>query len=407
MPKRGENIYQRKDRRWEGRYIKGRELLTGKAQYGYVYATSYNECKHLKALAETQAKEMAAVNKGLTVAAGLDLWLEEKRAEPSIHKGTLQLYEHHIEKHLKPMLGQAKVHLLSGEVIQRFRLRQLNEGRLDGCGGLSASTVNTQIVILCSMLEYAREHKWIRHLPEFSGKKQTKTTDEREVRVLERYEQGLLEARLIRKIGAESREYRGLCLGVLFALYTGLRVGELGGLQWRDISFDNATVTVRHTLQRIKSPQGAVEKTTLELGTPKTLKSHRSLPMNRTLCQVVENYYNKLNLCERKATDYVFTYRGGPIEPRLFQKAFKRLLREAGVADGNFHCLRHTFATRCLERGMDLQSLSEILGHSDATMTARRYAHALHQHKAECMERLAFSASALLEIPAAISRQAV
>lgn len=405
MPKKGENIYKRKDGRWEGRYVRERDPLTDKARYGYVYAATYNECKHLKALAEAGLKAAVETDRTMTVSACLDLWLEEKRAEPHLHESTLQQYERHIRQHIKPALGGARVCRLTWEELNRFRLRQLNHGRLDGMGGLSSSVVNTQMVILQSMLEMALRRKVIAALPERPAKKQAAPRQERETRVLEVWEQDRIETLLAGALEGQEQERRGLCLGVFFALYTGLRVGELGGLQWRDIDLATMKVTVRRTLQRIGAPEGEACKTRLTLGPAKTRQSRRANPLNRAVGGLLREYYESLPPSRRGLGEYVFTYRGGCVEPRLFQQFFKRLAAQAGIAPANFHALRHTFATRCLERGVDFQTLSELLGHSDATITAKRYAHSMPQHKAECLERLTCFFPAALCREEAVSRR--
>lgn len=387
MPRKGENIYKRADGRWEGRYINGRDELTGKARYGYVYARSYNEVKRLKAQAEVQARR--PVNRGVTVEECLARWLEEKRADPSIHATTLDQYARHINKHLNPTLGAVRLCRLTGEVIHRFRLRQLNSGRLDGTGGLSATVVDTQLLILNSMLGWAVRNGLLQAVPEPVDHKRAK--ENRRVRVLDRQEQARLESAVRMGLETGKQVERGLYLGVMFSLYTGLRVGELGGLQWRDLSMDPPTVSVRHTLQRLTAPEGSAQKTQVRLGPPKTEASRRSCPMMAALGKLMGEYADGLPKDRVRPHDPVFTYRDKPIEPRLFQKFFKRLLEQAGVEDANFHTLRHTFATRCLEKGMDMQSLSELLGHADSTITARRYAHSLVQHKTECLNRLQFT----------------
>lgn len=398
MPKKGENIYRRKDGRWEGRYIKERNELTGNTRYGYVYAQSYNECKHLKVLAEAGITAKASSNKTATVAMLLDEWLAEKRAEPNIHESTLQQYKRHIEQHIKPVLGVARVCRLTWEDLNRFRLRQSSSGRLDGRGGLSASVVATQMIIVRSMLDLALRMGVISALPEQVGKKKNADPQRKEVRVLEVWEQERLELLLAQGLAEEVTRSKGLSMGVLFALYTGLRVGELGGLRWRDVDLTTMKMTVRHTLQRIGATEGNAAKTELVLGPAKTQRSRRTNPLNRAIGTLLQEYYESLPTGRRGAGDYVFTYGSGCIEPRLFQQFFKRLVTQAGIADANFHALRHTFATRCLEQGIDFQTLSELLGHSDATVTAKRYAHSMPQHKAECLERLTmFFPSALLE----------
>ena len=89
------------------------------------------------------------------------------------------------------------------------------------------------------------------------------------------------------------------------------------------------------------------------------------------------------------AEGYVFCQENGePYEPRTYQDLFKRCVRRAGIADANFHSLRHTFATRSLEQGMDVVTLSRLLGHANPSITLDKYGHATDEHKKQCMEKL-------------------
>lgn len=393
VPKKGENIYKRKDGRWEGRYIRSRDELTGKPKYGYVYAEKYSDCKRMKAQAEAGLRPAAARSKA-TVGECLDLWLEERRADADIHDSTLRQYERTVEKHLKPQLGEVRADRVTAELLGRFRSRQLHSGRLDGAGGLSKSVVSGQLVILRGALELAHQQGLIPAPPETARQKCRRGSKEEEVRVFDRTEQGRIEAALCAQAERREEGKAGLCMGVLFSLYTGLRVGELGGLQWRDLDFTNRTAAVRRTFQRIPAPEGAATKTILVIGPPKTATSRRVIPLMDGLWELMGNYRDSLPATRRGAGDPVFPYKGKNVEPRLFQLFFKRLLAQAGVEDANFHALRHTFATRCLENGMDMKSLSEVLGHADPVITAKKYAHSVGQHKAACMNRLQFMAPA-------------
>lgn len=387
MPRKGENIYKRSDGRWEGRYEVGRNPETDSIQYGYIYARSYNECRKLKALAEQEHKK--PMDKIITVATCLDLWLEQRSVGAQLRIGTLQLYARQIEDHIKPNLGGYRLSKLTSEALERFRIHQLRNGRLDRSGGLSQSVVNTQMVIVKSMLAYAVRKGYLNKAPEFD-KQKSGQSKEREIHVLDHAEQERLESAVFRGLQERGNENAGLYMGVFFALYTGLRIGELGGLQWKNINFSTRVVTVKQTLQRIKSQEDDGQKTKVVLGPAKTDKSIRTNPMGLALTTMLEKYYKKLPLTARRPDSFVFTHHGKPIEPRLFQLFFKRILKEASITDANFHALRHTFATRCLEGGVDLQSLCEIMGHSNATITAKRYAHSLMQHKTACINKLNF-----------------
>lgn len=152
---------------------------------------------------------------------------------------------------------------------------------------------------------------------------------------------------------------------VLLCLYTGLRLGELCALRWTDLDFENMTLTVNRTVQRI-AVQGGRTKTVLLETDPKSESSKRTIPLTSELMEFLFSFKNShpYVLGEKK-----------PLDPRTMQYRFKKILKTAGVDDRNFHILRHTFATNCMENNMEVKTLSEILGHSDVKITLNRYVH--------------------------------
>ncbi len=171
-------------------------------------------------------------------------------------------------------------------------------------------------------------------------------------------------------------------LGIFISLYTGLRIGEICGLQWGDIHFDNGTLTVQRTVMRIQNTEpGSKNKTRLVICRPKTDCSNRTIPLPGFLLDILK--------AQRKAPDIYLTSGERTVqEPRCFYAAYKRLMKYAELEGYNYHTLRHTFATRCIEQDFDAKSLSEILGHSDVNITLKRYVHPSMDMKRKQMERL-------------------
>jgi integrase len=147
---------------------------------------------------------------------------------------------------------------------------------------------------------------------------------------------------------------------------------------WCDVDYERKILCVRRTLQRIESED--TSKTEIALLTPKSKSSIRNIPLPDFLVELLKKQPTDSN--------YVLSARGKPVEPRTLQRRFEKLLIAANVKEVNFHTCRHTFATRALESGFDVKSLSEIMGHSSATVTLNRYAHALDKQKRTCMENL-------------------
>lgn len=167
-------------------------------------------------------------------------------------------------------------------------------------------------------------------------------------------------------------------MAVLLVLFTGLRLGELCALKWTDIDFENKLLTVNQTVQRLYV-EGHKTKTILMETAPKSEHSRREIPLSIILLELLMKFYN--------GKKYVFGS-DRPMEPRTMQYQFKKILKEANLADTNFHILRHTFSTNCVENGMDVKSLSEMLGHSDVQITLNRYVHPSMDTKRKYMDSL-------------------
>jgi integrase len=170
--------------------------------------------------------------------------------------------------------------------------------------------------------------------------------------------------------------------GILVCLFTGLRIGEICALRWEDISFGERTLRIRKTMQRVQRTGCAGPKTQVIISSPKSANSERTIPIPDTLLPIISKHQK--SDCGFFLTNSSKKY----VEPRLMQIHFHKALDECGIESANFHALRHTFATRCVEFGMDVKSLSEILGHSSITITMDRYVHPSLDVKRENINRL-------------------
>lgn len=171
-------------------------------------------------------------------------------------------------------------------------------------------------------------------------------------------------------------------LGILLSITTGLRLGEICALQYKDINFDSKTIHICKTVQRIRTVSG----TKLISSPPKTYNSNRYIPIPL----IVQEYINSFNIIDSATNSqhYLLSDSVIPYEPRTLQYSFKRLLIQCDIDDINFHCLRHTFATNCVEVGFEIKTLSEILGHSSVSFTLNRYVHSSIIQKANQMKLL-------------------
>ena len=371
MPRKGENIYKRKDGRWEGRYI---QLYNeqGKPKYGYVYARTYNEVKQLliDKKASNATPDIVHVS-NLKYEELLDEWMQFSRI--NIKESTYARYNHLINTHIKPLLGKYPISKISTQLVEAYIDNQMKCGRIDGNGGLATKTVSDILTIIKSSFEYARYNDLhiICNLSKLSIKQQKK-----DIRVLTVKEQEAL-------IGILTEDMDLFKFGTLFALYTGIRIGELCALKWENISLENATLKVQKTLQRIQETnKGASTKTKIVITEPKSKCSIRDIPIPKFLVEIARQF-----LDSPKA--YILTGdKSKYVEPRTMQNHFKQFVDACGIEDANFHALRHTFATRCIELGFEIKSLSEILGHANVNITLNRYVHSSFDLKSANMNKL-------------------
>lgn len=354
MSRRGENIFKRRDGRWEARYVK-EVTLDGRKKYGSVYAKTYREVKAKQQICINQPLGSTAKT-AMTIGELMSKWLENSKDQLKI--SSYQKYQTIVRNHISDKLGGLPLKCITLRLITQFVDSLIKEKHL------SAETANQVIIVLEMGFKYARE-RYQAVLPEVRLLKTSKSS----MRVFSPMEQKIFVKRLLEVDDVFS-------IGILFALYTGLRIGELCALRWEDIS-DN-TIHISKTMQRLKNSLGNTE---IMIFPPKTESSDRIIPVPKALAALIAE--------RRKAGGYMLTQTNGrPVEPRLMQRKFSKLVDECGLDSANFHTLRHTFATRCVEAGVDVKTLSEILGHSDVKTTLNKYVHSSFELKQSSMDKL-------------------
>ncbi|MDO4344899.1 MAG: tyrosine-type recombinase/integrase [Eubacteriales bacterium] len=291
-----------------------------------------------------------------------------------VKQSTYAHYVNLIDTHIRPQLGACAVSELSSGVIEEYASEKLRNGKLDGKGGLSPKTVRDLLTLIRMTIKYGVAKGEIG--PEvlfFSSPRVPK----KDVRVIPQQELQKLE-----KFCLDTRNH--LYFGIYLCLYTGLRIGELCALQWQDIDLKCGCLCINKTILRINSTEKEDRQTVVLIDTPKTVHSKRIIPLPSHLIKL---------LAKRKTKDYgpdtyFLTGTTSYIEPRNYYNKYKHCLRECGLPAYTFHTLRHTFATRCVEKGMDPKALSEILGHADVKTTLDKYVHPSLEYKRNCMELL-------------------
>lgn len=364
--RKGENIRQRKDGRWEARYFD-----TEEKKYKSVYAKNYSEAKRKReqVLKSSYNQLPKIVTNVQTVKLSAIEWLESNKSLYSKQSTYVNYYDkvfNHIIPDFPKGLGNIKLTELTQKHIDNFIVYKLAKGRLDGNGGLNTKTVKDICVVLNQILsENNLNFKYKIYI------------EAKEVEALNSNEYQHLIMYLLLDTDREKMSF-------LIALVCGLRIGELCALQNKDIDYDNATITVTKTLQRIKNPdKNSSKKTILIITEPKSLKSKREIPVPKFLMEILTRF-------KESSEDYLTTGNKKCTEPRSLDRKFKSHLSKCCMNENKFHVLRHTFASKCIENGMDYKTLSDLLGHTNIQFTLSKYVHSDIDFKRKQMEKVAF-----------------
>ena len=352
------NIRKRKDGRWEGRYTAGHNPATGKAIYKNVLGKTQAEVKEKlkKAIEETKGLDVAKAE-SYTVGQWMDVWYEyyaKIKVRPSSHK----TYEGYIKNHIKPSIGNIPLTKLTTLDLQRLYQKLLTEGRVDRLEsqnqpkGLSTKTVRNINQVISSAMQLAIQQHLISHDP----------TDGCALPKTEHREMQTLSADQLAAFLLEAK-HSGVFEMYYIELATGLRRGELLGLKWEDIDFTAQTLRVRRQVGRIN---GEVREAPL-----KTKNAYRTISLGTDTVDILKQQREK-----QPSSAYVFPGpTGGPIAPDSVLHMLHRVLDRAGLPETRFHDLRHTFATLALQNGVDVKTVSGMLGHFSAGFTLDTYAH--------------------------------
>jgi integrase len=376
VPRTGESIYKRKDGRWEGRY----KVVTddGKSKYRSVYGSSHHDAKEklLQAIIRTRTGTEKP-NIPVTVEQVALAWLEYESLKT--RRATYGKYKSNIQLYILPLLGEHEIGSLELIQIQNYVSHLLKNGRKDHKGGLSEKTVKDILVLLKDIFKYAEQCdiKVGCRIDSISVHCQTK-----DIKVLSPEEEEILSNYLLQ--GEDSCK-----MGIYLTLQTGIRIGELSALRWSDIDLQQKILHVRRSLSRIREADSLGKKTQLLEGPPKTQSSVRDIPLTNEMTKLLEEHFMMVVKTEPIASRaYLMTGKKEPMESRTIQNHFKACLRDCGIADINYHALRHTFASKCAQAGFDAKTLSEILGHSTVSITLNRYVHSSLQQKRINMEKI-------------------
>lgn len=351
MARHGENIRKRKDGRWEGRYRAYSEAKGGYI-YNSVYGKNYEEVRNKLDSQKIISKSSYALKGGVNIYEKVmfsdvaEKWLEiiSDTKKPATYVKYRLIYCKYIKNNF--------INIELSGITAASIAENISEN-------LSESTVKSIYCVFNGILKFASTYL---HIDVINIKKPVFNARKKPIEVFTKKEQ----TTLFTALNCKTDKFK---CAILLCLHTGLRLGEVCALKWEDIDKINKMLSINRTVQRLPVT-GMSTKTALIETSPKSNYSKREIPLSSTVMKLIEQFEKQNNF----GKVYIF---GGdkPIEPRTMQYNFEKILKEAGLPDKNFHILRHTFATNCIEGGADVKSLSEILGHSDVQITLNRYVH--------------------------------
>lgn len=354
------NIYLRKDGRWEGRYVQGRKT-NGRLKYGYVYGKSYLEVKSkLIPLQQASERMLRLYGKGLI---RYDEWIHlwKENIQDTIKISTFSDYNYKLKKYILPYLGELPLYQITGVLIQNL-IDDLKEK------SLSPTSIHLISRLLSKTLKRAQDEGLIDKnpcegiiLPKRVPKKVHALTIEQQ--------------RLLTKVAESYPDLRGQA--IIIALNTGMRIGELAALSWKNVDFRHSIINVEQTCHRLYEDN--LEKSYLHYDSVKSLASNRVIPMN----QNVKSSLKKIR--QESKGEYVFAIGDKGCEPRTLTYHFHRIRKLANLNQIHFHQLRHTFATRCIEAKVGIPSISALLGHSSAKMTLDIYSDSMIEERSDAV----------------------
>lgn len=299
----------------------------------------------------------------------LQFWLN-KYAKLTVKPRSYYGYADIIRLHINPQLGNYEIQAITSQILQDYVIEKLKSGNQITHKSLASNTVYKIVSILKQTFNLALSLELIPKNPTQNIK--LPKSKEKEVLALTREEQKILEKYCLNSI-------KNNYLGIIICLYTGIRLGELLALTWDDIDFEKKYLYIKKTSYTMKQNN----KNVIVIDTPKTKKSNRLIPIPSKLIQLLTIYKTK------STSKYIIhTYKNEMVEIRSYQRTFESILNKCNIRHYNFHCLRHTFTTRALELGIDIKTLSEILGHTNVAITLNRYAHSLLEYKIQEMNKI-------------------
>lgn len=355
------NIYYRRDGRYEGRILKGNKK-NGRRNFQYFFGHTKEEVK--EKMMKACCSEISYKKCSLTVFELYQEWYLS--IQHRVKASTAANYQMKANKHIIPTFGKKRIDAVSDSDIYTF----IDVKRKQG---LSIRYITDIIILIKSIFKYAVK---VYHIFNPMNSIVLSRKKRPEIQLLNEREQAKLEKYIV-------KNPNNTTLGVALSMSTGIRIGELCALQWKDIDFFKGVLNIKKTIQRIQCSNGET-KTKLIITEPKSEFSKRDIPIPDFMMEFLKKF-------QGKPEHYILSNKGKPVEPRTMQYRFAKLLQNVQVPSIHFHALRHMFASNCVKLNFNIKFLSEILGHSSVEITLNRYVHSSFEQKVEYMNRLKFN----------------
>lgn len=303
----------------------------------------------------------------------IEKWLYHKKV--FFKESTIIKYQNLIKLYLLPEFGEFNIDEFTYTNLNEFRIKLLQSGGKKG-NGLSSKTVSDIFSLLYNIFQFAESIGISIPVAHMSMPIKHQKS---QLRIFTIEEQ----KKLLKFLMDDGKLTH---FGILLCFFTGLRIGEICALKWGDISMEEESIFVHHTMQRLQTTEKNEGKTKIIVSSPKSVSSIRQIPLPSQIFEIIKN--SQLTFHFPKEAFLLTGSTSKYVEPRTLQYQFKRILKKCDIKDANFHAVRHTFATRCIEVGCDVKSLSEILGHSNVNITLNCYVHPSMELKRQNLDKL-------------------
>ena len=309
-------------------------------------------------------------NKEILYSELLDMFL--KQSEKAVKESSLSTFSYLIKNHIKPMIGNIPVSGFSSETVQNFIFNMMEKEKSKGKGKFSIKSIRDTVTLIKVSINFGIRMGIVENIT--LKYKIPFKINKKKIEIFNLMEQRTLFEYLYKNISFRH-------IGIILSLTTGLRIGEVCGLKWKDIDFYENTLYVRRTVQRIYVNNENFKGSKIIISVPKSEKSIRILPLGKELMKILQTFKNNDEI-------FILTGKDKPTEPKIYREYYYNILKKLNIKKLSYHSLRHTFATSAIENGTDYKTVSEILGHSSINITLETYVHPQMKQKKKCIENI-------------------